>query len=121
MILQALYEYYQRKSADPANLDMAPAGWQWKEIPFVLVLDVSGTLVTIEDYRIDKNRARPFLVPQEVKRTVGVAANILWDKPSYIWGYDLESRKPERLQQQRQAFIEAIRSLPQGDVGVQAA
>lgn len=123
MILRALYEYYQRKSADPENADMAPAGWQWKEIPFVLVLDASGRLVTIDDYRDPSkgnSRARAFLVPQEVKRTVGVVSNMLWDKPSYIWGYDPEG-KLERLRRQQQAFVEAILRLPQDDKGVQAA
>ena len=32
MILQALYEYYQRKAADPGST-IAPHGLEWKEIP----------------------------------------------------------------------------------------
>ena len=31
MILQALYEYYQRKAADPGST-IAPHGLEWKEI-----------------------------------------------------------------------------------------
>ena len=31
MILQALYEYYQRKAADPGST-IAPRGLEWKEI-----------------------------------------------------------------------------------------
>jgi len=120
MILQALYEYYRRKSADAENADMAVSGWQWKEIPFVLVLDAAGKLAAVDDCRKGKKRARPFLVPQEVKRTVGIASNLLWDKPSYIWGYDPQG-KPERLQKQRDAFVACILHLPQEDAGVKAA
>ena len=32
MILQALYDYYERKAADPEST-VAPEGWEWKEIP----------------------------------------------------------------------------------------
>ena len=34
MILQALYEYYQRKAADPGST-IAPHGLEWKEIPYM--------------------------------------------------------------------------------------
>lgn len=36
MILQALKEYYDRKASDPES-DIAPEGWRWKEIPFIIV------------------------------------------------------------------------------------
>ena len=36
MILQALYEYYQRKAADPVST-IAPRGLEWKEIPFLSI------------------------------------------------------------------------------------
>lgn len=120
MILQALYEYSQRKNADIDNTDIAPTGWQWKEIPFLLVLNTQGILVQIDDCRESdkKNRARRFLVPQEVTRSSGIAANTLWDKPAYIWGFDPKG-KPERLIKQRQAFLDAIRTLPE-DIAIQA-
>lgn len=125
MIFQSLCEYYQRKSADPNSTDMSSAGWQWKELPFVIVLSRAGQLTAIEDYREEKNgrkRARSFLVPQEVQRTVGVASNTLWDKPAYIWGFDADPKaKPDRLAKQRKAFIEALSALPQDDDGIKAA
>lgn len=88
MILQALYEYYQRKAALPDS-QIAPEGWQWKEIPFIIVLDVEGNFILIEDTREGegkKKRAKPFLVPAEVKRTVGIEANLLWDNIEYVFG-----------------------------------
>ena len=38
MILQALKEYYDRKAADPGS-GIAPLGWEWKRIPFLVVFD----------------------------------------------------------------------------------
>lgn len=38
MILQALYEYYQRKAADPGST-IAPHGLEWKEIPYLILID----------------------------------------------------------------------------------
>ena len=74
MILQALKEYYDRKVADPKS-DIAPFGWERKEIPYLIVLDREGNLVAVEDTqeKIGKKlRARPFTLPQSVKRTVGI-------------------------------------------------
>ncbi len=41
MILQALYEYYQRKAADPGST-IAPHGLEWKEIPYLILIDKKG-------------------------------------------------------------------------------
>lgn len=38
MILQALHSYYERKSADP-EAHMAPPGFEWKDIPFIVEID----------------------------------------------------------------------------------
>ena len=48
MILQALKDYYDRKAADPES-GIAPLGWERKEIPYLIVLDRTGRLVTVED------------------------------------------------------------------------
>ena len=81
MILQALKENYDRKATDPDS-GIAPAGWERKEIPFIIVLNRKGDFVQIEDTREGvgkKKRARSFVVPQAVKKTSGIAANLLWD------------------------------------------
>ena len=100
MILKALYDYYQRKAADP-NSHIAPKGWEWKEIPYRIVIDKNGNFVEIEDMREGegKRRARKFLVPQSVKRTVGKAANLLWDNIEYALGANPRNRedKEERF------------------------
>lgn len=123
MILQALVEYYDRKAADP-DLALAPGGFEWKEIPFILELDANGMLVQIVDtreFQAKKLIAKRFLVPQAVKKTSGVAANLFWDTAEYVLGFDLKG-KPERAIAQRAAFIERITSLEsiQQDDGVRA-
>jgi CRISPR-associated protein Csd1 len=81
MILQSLKDYYDRKAADPDS-GIAPIGWEKKEIPFIIVIDRDGNIVQIEDTRENEGknmRARSFIVPQGVKKTSGIAANLLWD------------------------------------------
>jgi CRISPR-associated protein Csd1 len=111
MILQALKEYYDRKAADPDS-DIAPEGWEWKEIPFVVVLDKNGSLIQIEDTRDadgSKKRGKRFLVPQSIKKTSGIAANLLWDSANYVFGID--EKKGDK---QKEAFVNRIRKeLPE--------
>ena len=124
MILQALHNYYDRKSTDPES-GLAQPGFEWKEIPFVIELEAQGNPIQIEDTRGGegkKIRARSFLVPQGVKKTSGVAANLLWDNAAYVLGVDTKG-KPKRVEEQRQAFIAKIESLStaaRNDIGVQA-
>jgi len=123
MILQGLVEYYDRKAADPDSA-LAPGGFEWKEIPFILELAADGKLVQIIDtreFQAKKLIAKRFLVPQAVKKTSGVAANLFWDTAEYVLGFDLKG-KPERAISQRAAFVERIASLEsiQQDVGMRA-
>jgi len=123
MILHALYDYYQRKSANP-DAHMAPPGFEWKEIPFILEIDAQGNLIQIEDTRDGdgkKKRAHAYLVPQGAKKTSGVVANFFWDNAEYVLGVDTKG-KPERVAEQHQAFVARIESLPASalsDEGVQ--
>lgn len=110
MILQALKEYYDRKAADPDS-GIAPAGWELKEIPFIIVLDNEGNLVQIEDTREGdgkKRRSKKFLVPKGAKKTSGIAANLLWDVAGYVFGVDTKG-KDERAIKQKKAFIDRLK------------
>lgn len=94
MILQALYEYYNRKASDPSNF-IAPEGWEWKEIPYRIIISNDGKFIDIEDTREGEGRnkrAKKFLVPQSVKRTVGNKANLLWDNLEYALGANPRNR-----------------------------
>ncbi|MDN5880812.1 MAG: type I-C CRISPR-associated protein Cas8c/Csd1 [Nitrosospira sp.] len=137
MMLQALHDYYLRKSAD-SDAHIAPAGFEWKEIPFIIELDRNGQPVQIETTQDGKGRqgsARSFLVPQGVKKTANVEANLLWENAEYVLslpnskklaeqrakGKEVEYRA--RLVSAKTAFVDAIRALPpavQQDFGILA-
>jgi CRISPR-associated protein Csd1 len=108
MILQALYEYYQRKAADP-DRKIAPQGFEWKEIPFVVVITKDGKFTRLEDTREGegkKRKAKKILVPQTEKRTVGIKANLLWDNAEYALGLGGRTGVKDR----HEAFVTRIRS-----------
>jgi CRISPR-associated protein Csd1 len=125
MILQALTGYYSRKSAADSTA-VAPPGFERKEIPFLIVLDAGGGFVGLEDTREmegKKQIGRVFAVPQGVKRTVAVKANLLWDNPGYVIGFDAKGNA-ERARVQFEAFIGRVEDLPPAareDAGVAAA
>lgn len=126
MILQALYDYYQRKAADPDPARRLPAfGLEDKEIPFIVELTAEGKPLGIVDTRQvegKKKVARRYLVPKGVKRSSGVAANLLWDTAEYVLGVDTRG-KPERVAEQHAAFRRRITELPESarqDAGIRA-
>ena len=121
MILQSLYDYYQRKP------DLPREGFEWKDIPFVIELSKSGSVIQIEDTRTTdgkKKRAKSYLVPQAVKKASNVASNLLWGNAEYVIGWPdekkLAERKSkgkeedyqERLKEMHAAFIKVIKDLP---------
>lgn len=132
MILQSLYDYYQRKP------DLPREGFEWKEIPFVIEVNRSGSVVQIEDTRIiegKKKRAKAFLVPQAVKKASNIASNLLWGNAEYVVGWadekKLADRKSKgkaadyqgRLKEMHVAFVQAIKTLPEeikADEGIRA-
>lgn len=122
MILQSLYEYYGRKR------DSLPGdGIERKELPFLFVLRLDGAFLHIEDTRQGdgkRKRGKAFLVPQGVKKSVNVAANLLWGSVEYVLGQpdpkklDEQRKKGkekhyrERLGTMRTAFRAEIEQLP---------
>jgi len=138
MILQALAEYYDRKSSD-LNVGLATIGFEAKEIPFVIEITAGGELVQIEDTREGegkKKRARSFLVPQGIKKTSGVASNLLWDNAEYVisllnWSKfkaipknnrDKRRKQLHRFREQHQCFVERVHALSEkvDDIGLYA-
>ena len=126
MILQAINAYYRRKQADPDPKNRLPAfGLEEKEIPFVLEIDAEGQLVNLADTRSGEGKKKigqRFLVPQGVKKTSGVAANLLWDNAEYVLGVDTRG-KPERVVEQHAAYRARLDALPEAaraDAGLRA-
>lgn len=117
MILQALTKYYQRISQSEDS-DVAQEGFQKQDIPFLIALNPDGHFVGLQDTRQGegkKKKARSFIVPKAVKKTSGIAANLLWDNPAYVLGRPKPDKKKdfqtllERAKEQHQRFIETIK------------
>lgn len=137
MILQALYDYYLRRQADVDPARRLPAfGLELKEISFILEVDESGQLHAITDTRQMSGKKKigtSYLVPKGVKKTSGIAANLLWDNAEYVLALpdakkmDLARSKGgsdeylARLVEMQQAFRDRISTLPeraQSDAGL---
>ena len=124
MILQELVRYYDRKSRDSDPAQRLPDfGLEDKDIPFIIELAADGRVVQLRDTRSLENkklRAQSFLVPQGVKKTSGVAANLLWDSAPYAIGLD-KPRKGAAEVTPHAAFRARIAALPeaaQADTGL---
>lgn len=113
MILQALYEYSQRKADDPKS-NFAPEGFIEKKIDFFIVIKGDGSYVTIDPQQEETQKGKSkklvgksFFVPaldkQAVKHTnAGNDANLLWDNASFVLGLGKDGEK------KRAAFINTI-------------
>lgn len=119
MILQALKEYYDRKAADPDS-GIAPEGWEWREIPFLVILDRTGQIQDIQDTREGEGknkRAKRFLVPAlGEKKGNGIKSNLLWENAEYMFGIPVPTKikpnpDPERVAAQHVAFVERHKRL----------
>lgn len=68
--------------------DAPPFGFSAEKIGFCVVLNLDGSVASVEDLRGDdkKRSPRTVLVPQAVKRTAGISPNFLWDKSAYVLG-----------------------------------
>jgi len=123
MIIQALCDYYRRKEADPDS-NIAPEGFEWKEIPFIITINLKGEFVAIEDMREGegkKKTAKAFLVPVAEKKTSGIKSNLLWDTAEYVLGVSSPERKRKDLLERNNAFIQRIKfELPTENQYVQA-
>lgn len=117
MILQALYGYYQRLRSE-GTTNVPDPGFQQQPLPFVIVVDRDGRFLTIWDTRSGegkKKTARYFTVPKAVKKTSGIAANLLWDVPAYVLARPKPDPKKDPVKlakkavKQQQRFIAAIR------------
>lgn len=129
MILHALTRYYQRKAASDGNV--APEGFENKEIPFVIVLDETGKFIQLEDTREQQGKkkiGRKFLVPKGLGRAGSKSyevSNILWDHYGYVLAHPKEDDEKSDIwaQNQHKSFIAKVDELKQAlpeDAGIQA-
>ncbi|MDF1573423.1 MAG: type I-C CRISPR-associated protein Cas8c/Csd1 [Bacteroidales bacterium] len=118
MILQALYDYYQRKSADPES-NIAPRGFERKEIPFIIVIDAKGLFLNLEDTRSGEGkqkRAKTFLVVKN-RHITGVKAwtksNLFWDHYGFVLGQpkDESEKAIHDAEKQNSTFVTQVKNL----------
>ncbi|PJE79242.1 hypothetical protein CI610_01789 [invertebrate metagenome] len=101
MILQSLCNFYHRH-----DITLSPYGFEHQAIPFIVVINDKGDFVEIIDTRRLKGKHKvpeSFLVPQTVKKTSRVTANLLWDVSEYALGVDFKNN-PEKTGSQFEAF-----------------
>lgn len=107
MILQALYKYARDRQA--AGTDIAPPGFEYKEIPHYIILDREGRFL---DFYFNEDRKE--LVPKDNARSSDTKPQLLWDYLDYVLGVSpsLKSENPKREKERFQSFIQRICELP---------
>lgn len=104
MILQALYEYYNRSG------DLPKKGTELKEIGYLIVINHDGDFIRLESRMIDKKRASQFMVAQTVQRSGRkFIGNYLWDNCEYVTGYS--DNNSEKAKLCKSAFEERVKEL----------
>ena len=116
MILRALTSYYERLAAAG---DIAPEGFKRVEIPFLIVLNMNGKFVGLQDTRTPSGKkmlAKAFLVPEERGRSGSKAwqtANLLWDHYGYVlgWPKSESDKDKEMARKQHDTFVSEVKKL----------
>ncbi|MBF0566478.1 MAG: type I-C CRISPR-associated protein Cas8c/Csd1 [Nitrospirae bacterium] len=114
MILQALNNLYLRKKDE-----LPPEGFERKEIPFLIILDLDGHFKGLQDTRSRKGKkliARQFRVPKEYGRSGKNAwqvTNLLWDHYGYVleWPKSDSDIDKEMARKQHNTFMSEIETL----------
>lgn len=117
MILQALYDYYERKQEIHS-----PIGYEKEEIDFVIIIGKNGKFIDLQNERENK-RGKPYFLPKAVIRTAAPKPNLLWDKIEYITGISKDEKKTKQAENYNNAFVKKLRTLLDSikeDIGVKA-
>jgi len=118
MILQSLNRYYEILLEDPKT-EVAPFGYSIVNVSFALNISKDGELLDVLPQFVQEQRGRrtvevprPMVLPAQVKRSVNVAPNFLWDNTTYVLGIsDKDDIKPRYSQKRFEAFLKLHRSL----------
>jgi CRISPR-associated protein Csd1 len=101
MILQELVHYYDRAG------DLAPEGWEWKRIPYVIEIRADGSLIQLTSLRTGgkSSEVKASLVPKAENRS-GTKAyekpNLLWDHYGFVLGHAKSNDSKDLLAAERQ-------------------
>lgn len=111
MILQSLYNYYTILCADP-DVDIAEPGYSKVPVSYALNLSSDGKLTDIiplfslvQQGKKSVERPRRMNVPQQVKRSVNIEANVLCDNAAYVLGLtEKEAKDPNYARKRFESF-----------------
>ena len=102
---------HDRLEADPAY-DVAPDGYSLQQISFVIVLEVDGTLVAIQDHRLGEGaqrRAQIHRVPGHSKPPgAGINPCLFWDNTGYLLGYKAPDKDEEKAKKDSERAIKTF-------------
>ncbi len=120
MILQSLARYYDILLQDP-DTEISPPGYSAVGVSFALNISAQGELLDVfplfdQVIRGKKSVEIPkrMIVPEQVKRTVGISANFLCDNNVYVLGItDKEGKDPDYARKRFEAFCQFNRELLQ--------
>ena len=113
MILQSLYNYYQILREDP-DVEIAEPGYSNAPVSYALNLSEAGELLDILPLSVPVQQGKKMVerpkrinVPEQVKRSVNIAANFLCDNAAYVLGLTgKEAKDPAYAQKRFDAFRE---------------
>ena len=106
-MINALCEYYDRLLSNEDSGVSRP-GYSRAKVSFALSLSRTGELLGVIDLREEKGKklvSRVMNVPEQVKRSSGVAANFLCDNSKYVLGLDQKDKR-ERVIKAHEAFLQ---------------
>jgi CRISPR-associated protein Csd1 len=114
MILQALFNYYDRMKND-----LPPEGFEQKEIPFLIIINHDGEFINLQDTRTQFGKkliARKFRVPKENAlsgKNAWQATNLLWDHYGYVLEHPKSNtdKDKEMAEKQHKTFIDKVQTL----------
>jgi len=132
MILQALTQYYERKSESESGA-LPPLGWLNLPVDYILEIDKSGTLIQVVPcFEIEGNRRKrkefplPAIGKQAIKHTnAGNDPNLLWDNAGFLLGVadaDATEAEKEKVRAKLSHFMSLLKMVFEhsNDEGVQA-
>lgn len=107
MILKALFDYYENhKNELPSYCK------ELVEIDFIICIDENGAFLRFEDMRSEDHKSSSkFLVRRSFTRSSNAVSNFLYDKCSYVLGFDEVTSKKSKAIEQNKLFKSIIKDI----------
>ena len=105
MILQSLYEYYNRLRDDPL-IDIPLRGFSVVKANIVVKISYDGELLELYKLGDAKKKFKEVHVPEQRKRSSGIFPYFLSDNFKYVFGWDFDPKKNKKMDKYYKAFVE---------------